>query len=116
MTRRILTYSFLVALLLFLGLAGLLATSEVQQTGVAAGVRYELANTGLQGYSFAPRTSGFAFEQRTWFGLGRLHLEVAVEGGRLLINHVDCGRIQVGEKLTVTSDSRVLLNDRELAP
>ena len=116
MARRILAVSAAVVLLLFLGVLGLLATSVAQQTGAAAGVRYTFAHTGFQGYVFTPLLTGFRFEQRTWFGLGQPCLEVAVESGRLLVNQVDCGPIGAGEKLTVTSDSRVLVNDRELGP
>lgn len=93
----------------------MLATSEVQQVGTAAGIRYAVAHGGMHGYSFVPLPSGFRFEQRSWFGLGGPNLEVAVENGRLLVDKIDCGPIAAGEQLTVTSDGRVLLNDQELA-
>jgi hypothetical protein len=86
----------------------------MQQTGTAAGVRYAFSNTGLQGYSFVPHQTGFRYEQRSWFGLGPSRTEVAVENGRLLVNNVDRGPIHAGEQLTVTSDSRVLVDDQEL--
>jgi hypothetical protein len=116
MARRFLAVFGLVVLLVFLGLAGLLATSEAMQTGSAAGIRYNLAHTGFQGYSFAPSPMGFRYEQRTWFGFGGPGLEVTVANGRVLIDRLDCGPIRPGEQLTVTSDRRVLINNRELAP
>ena len=116
MARRIPAVCAVVVLLAFLALAGLLATSEAQQTGSAAGVRYTLAHTGLQGYSFAQSPTGFRYQQNTWFGLGPACLEVIVDKGRVLVNEVDFGPIQPGEQLTVTSERRVLINNRELGP
>jgi hypothetical protein len=116
MTKRTITIAALVGLLLIGGLLTLLATSEVQQVGTAAGIRYTLAHGGLHGYSFVTLPTGFRFEQRSWFGLGRPNLEVTVENGRLLVDQIDCGPIGAGEQLTVTRDGRVLLNDQELAP
>jgi hypothetical protein len=116
MRKRIVTMAAVAVLLLVGGLLTLLATSEVQQVGTAAGIRYTVAHSGLHGYAFFPLPSGFRFEQRSWFGLGRPSLEVAVENGRLLVDKIDCGPIAAGEQLTVTRDGRVLLNDQELAP
>ena len=116
MARRILAIFAVVVLVMFVGLTGLLAASEGQQIGSAAGVRYTFAHTGLQGYSFSPSPAGFHYEQKTWFGLGPTCLDVIVDKGRVLVNQVDHGPIQPGEQLTVTSDRRVLLNDRELGP
>jgi hypothetical protein len=116
MRKRIVTIAAVAVLLLIGGLVSLLATSEVQQVGTAAGIRYTLAHGGLHGYSFVNLPSGFRFEQRSWFGLGSPNLEVAVENGRLLVDSIDCGPIAAGEQLTVTSEGRVLLNDQELGP
>jgi hypothetical protein len=114
MTRRIIAIFAVVVLVMFFGLAGLLATSEAHQMGSAAGIRYTFAHTGLQGYSFSPSPAGFHYEQKTWFGLGPTCLEVIVDKGRVLVNQVDRGPIQPGEQLTVTSDRRILINNREL--
>lgn len=116
MAQRILLICAVLVLVMFFGCVGLLATSEAQQMGSAAGIRYTFAHTGLQGYSFSPSPAGFRYEQRTWFGLGRPCLEIVVDQGRVLVNQVDRGPIQPGEQLTVTSDRRVLINNRELQP
>jgi hypothetical protein len=114
MRRRVLFILATIVLALILGIAGLLATSEVQQIGAAGGVRYRLALSGFEGYTFAPLKTGFRFQKRSWFGLGGPSLEVAVENGRLIVDQADHGPIQPGEQVTVTRDSRVLINDRQL--
>ena len=91
------------------------AMAESRQEGTAAGVRYVFAHTGLQGYTFKPLPTGFRYEQRSWFGLGKPRLEVTVEKGRVLINGVDRGPIKEGGQLTVTAERRVLIDDKEVA-
>ncbi len=116
MMRLFLAILAIAGSILILGGIGCALTSDVQQVGTAAGVRYELANSGSQGYSFTPAPTGFSYERRSWFGMGPPTLEVAVENGRILVDKVDRGPINAGEKLTVTSESRVLVNDQELRP
>ena len=108
------TFTAIVLCVLISSVLTSVAMSEVQATGTAAGIRYTFAHTGFQGYSFATSPTGFRYEQRSWFGLGRPSLEVAVEKGRVLINRTDCGPIKAGERLVVTTDNRVLVNDKEL--
>ena len=117
MNARVLGLTAIVAVLLVVGaLSLLLATGRVQQTGTAAGVRYDFTHTGFRGYSLVTTPTGFRYEQRPWFGLGRPNLEVAVEKGRLSINQVDCGPVAAGQQLRITADRRILVDDNESVP
>jgi hypothetical protein len=107
-------FTAIVLLVLIGGVLTSVATSEVQAIGTAAGIRYVIAHSGFQGYSFSTSPTGFRYVQRSWFGLGRPSLEVSVDNGRVLINQTDRGPIKAGERLEVTTDSRVLVNGKEL--
>jgi hypothetical protein len=116
MNGRILGIMGLVILLLLLGIGlALVSTARVQQTGTAAGIRYDFTHTGLYGNIFDHDALGFRYEQRPWFGLGRPSLEVAAKNGRLLVNRVDRGPIATVQQVKITSDSRVLVDDQERA-